>query len=254
MEVLQCVECHTLSGNAPRALRLAPRGLISSASYRNNCARCHGLEFDYRIEQPAPHDKPEVVRAAVRAALQTYIAAHPGDVSKPDDPRRLPLNFPRVPEPPARNADEWVARRADNAERLLWERCRTCHTAVSRGPGSDPSRPVTTSRVAPRLGSDPGRSVTTSALPAFAASNITTRWLTRATFDHSPHRMVRCGDCHAAERSQLTADVLMPNLATCATCHAPSRGAEARCFECHAYHDWSKSHAVTPAFTLTDFK
>ena len=78
--------------------------------------------------------------------------------------------------------------------------------------------------------------------------------MTRASFDHAPHLMVQCADCHAAEGSQLTADVLMPKQATCATCHAPSRGAESRCFECHQYHDWSKSHAVTPAFKLSDFK
>lgn len=239
IEILQCTDCHRAA-----AVRLPPEGgshavrigLISPANYAQNCARCHGLEFDYRVEQPAPHDMPEVVRAAVRTALQTYITAHPADISRPDDPWRLPLNFARPPEPPARNAAEWVARRAHNAERLLWGRCRTCHTEVSPSPGSDPGRPVTTST------------------PAFAASNITTRWMARAAFDHTPHLMVQCGDCHAAERSQLTSDVLMPKQATCATCHAPSRGAEARCFECHQYHDWSTSHAVTPAFKLTDFK
>ena len=78
--------------------------------------------------------------------------------------------------------------------------------------------------------------------------------MTHATFDHKPHLMIQCADCHAAETSQLTSDVLMPTQATCATCHAPRRGAETRCFECHAYHDWSKTHPVTPSYSLTDFK
>jgi hypothetical protein len=256
IEILQCTDCHKPSGDAPRAHRPpripdpAPRapsaGVMSTVNYAQNCARCHGLEFDYRIEQPAPHDTPEVVRAAVRTALRNYIAAHPGEISKADDPRRVPLNFPRAPEPPTRNAAEWVARRANNAERLLWSRCDMCHV---RGK----TVTVTVSQAQPVA--DPGRSVSVPVSgPAFAASNLTTRWMPRAAFDHTPHLIVQCGDCHAAESSRLTSDVLMPNQATCATCHAPSRGAEARCFECHQYHDWRKSHAVRPAFKLTDFK
>lgn len=238
VEVLKCVDCHKAE---PRTRGLGPRtsdlGSMSPANYAQNCARCHTLDFDYRIDRPAPHDQPEVVAAAVNAALQDYIAAHPDEVGKPDDPRRLPLNFPRPPEPPARNAVEWVARRAANAERLLWSRCDVCHARTGQ-PGVDSRQPV-------------GVPVS---LPAFAASNMTSRWMTRASFDHRPHLVVQCVDCHAAETSQLTSDVLMPKQATCAACHASSRGAEARCFECHHYHQWSKSHAVSPAFRLSDFK
>jgi len=76
----------------------------------------------------------------------------------------------------------------------------------------------------------------------------------RASFDHGPHLMVKCGDCHAAQASTKTSDVLLPNQAVCATCHAPAKGAESRCFECHGYHDWSKAHRVAPAYSLSDFK
>lgn len=233
VEVLQCTDCHRVAASAVPpggGTQAGGVGVASRANYPQNCARCHGLEFDYRVEQPAPHDKPEVVQEAVRTALRTYIASHPDEIDKPDDPRRLPLNFPRPPEPPARSAAEWVARRGANAERLLWSRCEVCHVRIAGSAG------------VPR------------SVPTYAASNITARWMTRATFGHRPHLMVQCTDCHAADRSQLTADVLMPKQATCATCHAPSKGAEARCFECHRYHDWSKSHAVSPAFKLTDFK
>ena len=99
-------------------------------------------------------------------------------------------------------------------------------------------------------------------LPVYAASNLTKHWMPRAAFDHTPHVMVSCSSCHAAEASTKTSDVLMPNQAVCATCHAPSKGAlglgsgqaESRCFECHQYHDWKKSHPVTPPYSLTDFK
>jgi predicted CXXCH cytochrome family protein len=99
-------------------------------------------------------------------------------------------------------------------------------------------------------------------LPVYAASNLTKQWMPRAAFDHTPHLMVNCSSCHAANASTKTSDVLMPNQAVCATCHAPSKGAlglgsgqaESRCFECHQYHDWKKSHPVTPSYSLTDFK
>jgi predicted CXXCH cytochrome family protein len=84
----------------------------------------------------------------------------------------------------------------------------------------------------------------------------------RAAFDHTPHLMATCSTCHLAEVSTKTSDVLMPAQAVCASCHAASRGgpqpaagqAESRCFECHRYHDWTKSRPVTPFYSLTDFK
>jgi hypothetical protein len=85
----------------------------------------------------------------------------------------------------------------------------------------------------------------------------------RAAFDHTPHAMVTCVSCHVGvQASTKTADVLLPNQALCATCHASSKKAlrlgsgqaESRCFECHQYHDWTKSHPVTPSYSLTDFK
>ena len=69
---------------------------MAPIAYQENCARCHPLFFDERIEQAAPHAKPEAVRAFVQQALLGYIQQHPGDISKPDSAfRRVPLNFPR---------------------------------------------------------------------------------------------------------------------------------------------------------------
>jgi len=72
------------------------------------------------IEQAAPHVKPETVRAFVRQTLGDYVRAHPGDMATPDSAfRRVPLTFPRPPEPPAETAEEWVTRRiAAETERL----------------------------------------------------------------------------------------------------------------------------------------
>ena len=241
-EKLECSACHKpeIIRASARAKAPARTGLMAPITFQENCARCHPLFFDERIEQAAPHAKPEAVRAFVQQALVGYIQEHPGDISKPDSAfRRVPLNFPRPAEPPARNAQEWVSRRAVADERILWNKtCAECHER------------------------DASATVAPDAVPVYAQSNITKQWMPRAGFDHTPHLMVTCQSCHAAEKSTKTSDVLMPNQATCASCHAPSKGAvrpnsgqaESRCFECHRYHDWTKTHPVRPSYSLTDFK
>jgi predicted CXXCH cytochrome family protein len=235
-ETLTCASCHKpeVGRTGAKARGPARTGLMAPVNYEQNCARCHPLFFDERIEQAVPHVKPGNVRAFVQQALVGYIREHPRDISKPDSAfRRMPLNFPRPPEPPARNAQEWVQRRAAADERLLWNKtCAECHERDARG--SEPP--------------------TSAGLPSYAPTNVTKQWMPRAAFDHTPHLMVKCSSCHAAEASTKTADVLLPNQTVCATCHAPSKGAESRCFECHQYHDWTKSHPVTPSYSLTDFK
>ena len=239
-ERLACTTCHT--PETVPAMRGAKRppatGLMTAATYQQNCAGCHPLFFDERLDRVAPHAEPAAVRTFVRQSLTEYIRDNPADISKPDSAlRRVPLNFPRPPEPPARTAEEWIARRAAADERLLWNKtCVECHTVTAGGPGSD--------------------------LPTYAPANITQRWMPRAAFNHSPHLMVSCTSCHAAEGSTKTSDVLLPSTAICATCHTGRRsrltgdhnGAESRCFECHRYHDWTKARPVGPSYTLGDLR
>jgi predicted CXXCH cytochrome family protein len=237
-ERLACTSCHTPEAAAATrgGKRPASAGSMKPIAYQQDCARCHPLFFDERVDRAAPHAEPAVVRPFVRQALEDYIRANPGDISKPDaGVRRVPLNFPRPPEPPARTAGDWVARRAAADERLLWNKtCAECHETSGQDRG----------------------------LPSYAPTNIPARWMPRAAFDHSPHLMVTCTSCHAAESSTRTSDVLLPSSAICASCHGGARRAllretmqaESRCFECHRYHDWTKARPVTPSYSLSDLK
>jgi hypothetical protein len=230
-ETLACTTCHQ-----PKLSRTGGAGtrvdnLMASVTFDRQCARCHPLFFDARIDLPVPHAHAKVVWPFVDQALRDYITANPRAISERDQPdRRLPLNFPRDPEPIARNADEWVQTRAIRAKSYLARACAYCH--VNPGPPDD----------------------RTTGLPVYRPSNLRTEWMPRATFDHGPHLMVECSACHRAENSRATADVLMPSKDTCATCHAPGKGASAQCIECHGYHDWSKAQPVKPHFKLTDFQ
>lgn len=232
-EPLECTACHKPEMSRAGSPQKMSGGLMASIDYEQQCARCHTLFFDERIDAEAPHDTLPVVRPFVEKALAEFIAANPGAIAEPDVPgRRVPLNFPRATESPARTPQEWVLRRTARAERLLTERtCAYCH-----GPASPAAAGATEG-------------------PRFQPTNLPSQWMPRAQFDHAPHLMVECASCHTgAETSRATADVLMPSVATCATCHAPSRGASSQCVECHGYHDWTKAQPVKPHFKLTDFQ
>jgi len=239
---LKCADCHRPPGVneswpfgtsgatlAPASFnssdRLPDRSYMEPVDYEKHCSTCHTLQFDRRFSESAPHKEPKVVYDFVLNKLTEYIAAHPAEIPLVDEPdKRLPT---RPPQPPARNAAEWVAQRMADAELLLWRKsCKECHSL------SYPNA--------------------YGALPAVAKSAITTRWLPHAEFDHETHQMVQCASCHAkVNNSRETSDVLIPGIQTCQQCHreGPDR-AEARCFECHAYHDWSKEKPVNGKYMV----
>jgi len=215
---LRCIDCHQ-----PRA-----RALMAPIDYGKHCASCHPLEFDRRFTEPAPHKEPQIVYDFVLAKLTSYIAAHPTEISLVDQPdKRLPT---RPPQPPARNAAEWVGQRMADAQLLLWRKsCLECH-ALTYPNGAE-------------------------ALPAVAKSALPARWFQHARFDHHAHQMVECVSCHAkARESEAASDILIPGIATCRQCHRSGvDAAESRCFECHTYHDWSKEKPVQGKYLVKQF-
>jgi hypothetical protein len=214
---LKCAECHQLS--------VDERSYMQPVNYEKHCAACHTLQFDRRFSESVPHKDPQVVYDFAHSKLAAYIAAHPAEIPLVDEPdKRLPT---RPPQPPARNATEWVQQRMTDAQLLLWRKsCKECH-ALSYPNGFE-------------------------ALPTVAKASITKRWLPHAEFDHKAHQMVECVSCHAkANQSRETSDVLLPGVQSCQQCHHSGKdAAEARCFECHAYHDWSKEKPVAGKFTI----
>ena len=211
---LVCADCHKSNGE-----RMAP------IVYETHCASCHPLYFDERITEAAPHKKPEIVLAFMKEQFTKYIAAHPDEVHKadPEDPRTM-----RPPRPPAKDAAEWIERRMDDTKLLMYRKsCVECHTLNFKdGPDKVPTVPV-------------------AAIPA--------RWFPKAEFDHEAHQMLVCTECHAkAPNSKLTSDVLIPGIDSCRQCHKPGAdSADAQCYECHVYHDWSKEKPVTGALKIS---
>lgn len=214
---LKCADCHQPSASG--------RAYMAPVNYMQHCSTCHTLQFDRRFGESVPHKEPQVVFEFVVKKLNEYIAAHPDQIHTVDEPdKRLPTR----PVPPVpRNAQEWVAQHLADAQLLLWRKaCKECH-ALSY-PGGPES------------------------LPLVAKAAIPTRWLPHASFDHTAHQLLACSSCHArANTSQETSDVLIPGIRVCRECHrSGANAAEARCFECHVYHDWSKEKPVNAGYTV----
>jgi hypothetical protein len=202
------------------------RAYIAPPTYVSACAGCHTLQFDKRFPQSVPHDTPEIVHAFVLQKFQQYIAGHPEELRVAGTGRNLPQQ-PISAAARVLTPQQWVMERVAESEELLWRKtCLQCHTLVY-SPGA--------------------------ALPAVAKSNITVRWFPHAVFNHDEHRLLKCVECHAgAAKSQETADILLPGKRICEQCHHAGReSAEARCFECHTYHDWSKEKRVNGNLTLS---
>jgi hypothetical protein len=62
----------------------------------------------------------------------------------------------------------------------------------------------------------------------------------KARFDHVKHRTNKCADCHAVTKSHSSADVAIPAIVDCRTCHAGNKAAPNKivstCVACHGFH------------------
>ena len=58
-------------------------------------------------------------------------------------------------------------------------------------------------------------------------------------FNHRAHKTETCESCHKAGASVSASDLLLPNLASCRTCHGGESAAgkvQSSCAMCHDYH------------------
>jgi hypothetical protein len=223
-EQLTCTSCH----------RPDARGAyMQPISYRQDCQRCHQLDFDDRLGvRTVPHPQaPEDVRRFLQAAYaEYYLLTHEAEM------RGRPA-FRRLPGAPPTREEIWVGDMTAKAEQYLYSRktkkCLLCH--VIEFPGTTAAATPAGTLAAPGLRS----------LPRVAKIAVPERWMPHSVFSHAPHNALikekGCVACHAgAETSDRTEHVLMPSINACRTCHYEPNGARAQCVECHVYHDKSK--------------
>lgn len=206
--VLECDACH-----------VPDRGKIGfePITMERHCADCHRLEFDPEdLQRVVPHGQPAEVAAVIRDhhAAKALDLRAPSLGALPNAPER------RRPGPPrTREEREFIARwTAAEGDRLVREvfdgrLCRYCHVVQETGD--------------PRLPWD------------VAPVNLQEHALSGAQFVHGAHEASACTDCHAATTSNLSTDVLLPDIENCRACHGdPGHGKQVTntCIDCHAYH------------------
>ena len=212
----------------------APTGStgIVPITYDATCTTsgCHALTFDSRRpDQVAPHAAPRRVREFLISVYSDRRAAN-------ESVRDQYLRLIRGAGQQSRAIDYSAQAQGAEvfAERYLYgTACKECHFVDAN------AKPV----------------------PAVTWRPMPERWLPNARFSHLDHQASDCQLCHgAAAASTVTADVLLPSIAVCRTCHGgtggaggspvpgtvvpavypapagPAGPAPVACLSCHGYH------------------
>jgi hypothetical protein len=200
---------------------------MAPVTYEAHCKECHELGFDEALpDRQAPHASPEAIRAYLG---RTYAELQHKPSSSAEERGWIPGRTARglSGAPPAQKVRE-----AEN--HLFGVTCRECHVISMEG----------------------------GPLPKIEKPAIPARWLDHALFSHKAHRMLACTACHAdASKSRETADVLLPGIGVCRSCHRGGDGpaseavgaAPARCSLCHLYHDKKEDRDWDGPLRIRDF-
>lgn len=203
--IMECGDCHTPE---PGGMGMQPIRM------ETHCAECHQLNFEPRDpERTVPHGKPKEVQL-ILTDYYAKVALEGGfdDPAAPAAVRRLP-GTPLAPEARA-EALAWAKARAEEAISTAFGKqlCGYCHAVVQGADGAwDVVKPM-----------------------------LADRWLAMGKFHHESHASVECGECHAAETSKEAADVLLPDIAKCQSCHggeSASAKVPSACVMCHDFHN-----------------
>lgn len=231
---LTCASCHEQD---------AAGRYMDPIRFDRHCAPCHTIDLPTLGGERVPHgDMPALVNHVDRHLLRELakelnraaasapaggaasFAFQPGagwiegarvESAATAQPRKT---GPKATEPAAArlDMDAWLAERQATAYITLVAACGKCHTAesITMPPPEPRGQPFD---VAP--------------------PNIPQRWLSRSVFSHRAHRALTCIQCHEqASTSRLTADIMLPSIASCRLCHAPAAGVRSDCVMCHIYH------------------
>jgi predicted CXXCH cytochrome family protein len=208
---LECKDCHEASADGTR---------FKPVEMEQSCAMCHNLAFDEigGTLRTLRHGQPAQVEADIRAVYRSTLPDRPFNLS--GMARRRPGNYVETEtrQDYIIGARAWPGR-ADEAVRAVFTQggaCYDCHTVTQTASGWQVKKIFQ---------------------PA--------RYMEKGWFDHKAHKGEDCSSCHNAKASNKATDLLLPDLASCRTCHVGENGAslksvktpvESGCSMCHDYH------------------
>lgn len=218
---LTCANCHDLSVDGEH---------FEEIKFELNCANsgCHELELDPRNR--LPHGLPDVTVSAIEGYYLRKFGDPDNINSTKTVERRRRLDQSNVDSKKCTDsayecAREMAARKIE--QQFTTTGCVTCHTINDVG-----------GEVLDRY--------------QVAVVKLNKDYHANASFDHLAHGVLvepggaeaftgdaSCVYCHAAPTSSSSADILIPTIDNCTTCHnGPERSLNAPlgCIDCHAYH------------------
>ena len=204
---LECASCHVpeISG-----------AYLEPVKMEEHCGDCHLLTFDsIAPKRMVSHGKPEEIYQEL-AEFYSALALKGGinDKTAPEVVRRRP-GTPLVNEKEKKEALEWADFKTKKSSRYLFSasQCGSCH------------------EITPNQKNASGYSV--------EPVKVTQIWQPKSVFDHGKHKDVACAECHAADTSMKSSDVLLPKIEGCQTCHGGEQATEkipSTCISCHGFH------------------
>ncbi len=210
--VLDCGDCHVPDAGGAK---------MRPVNFATMCHDCHTLGFDPLAPgREVPHGKvSEVIYTLNEYYARVALEGGYQDAKSPVivQERRRP-GAPPLSQQQQQEALAWAREQARSVTESLFtgRACTTCHKV------SPPRDAADTWHVAP--------------------VRVAGVWYADAKFTHAKHTTISCDDCHAARKSEVASDLLIPGIGNCRACHA---GAYAKdrvattCIACHEYHQSS---------------
>lgn len=215
---LSCAACHEPTEDKTK---------FKPINFEAHCERCHRMPigvFDVDLAQTSPE------------AAQTSVPH-----GRLDAVRGFLIDFYRKQNPDSTLAD--LGKQADDVNQELAGQ-------VIRPDGSRPLTPQAACGYCHVIDRRDSGTWNIKGTENPSKTLIPERWLPHSRFDHDPHRMMHCEDCHnGTSSSQVTGDILLPTIETCRRCHSDQaelrqppgvkytvQRARTNCIECHGYH------------------
>ena len=221
---LACANCHQPDG---------ANAHFQPIRFEKHCSTCHALQFDARNPQlRLPHGEPSGVRAYLRSLPTQYadLARRSGTTAQADTEKFVAEEMRLLRERAfsGENLEQQVFFASDPSKQL----------AVGAGIGNVSPR----ARFAGCAYCHEVKPGGADGLPQIARVFTPDRWLIRGEFNHAKHAIVGCTECHAAQTSRRTADIILPTKQSCTECHSPQGGVSQSCSTCHSYHTVHGAH------------
>lgn len=202
---LECSSCHSWNSE----------GEIKRVNFDDNCAECHRPTIPNSDRVTLPHGDLESLVSHVKkyyssVTVDSTLLEKPGNrrsLRRPGQKQPILKTEQKSPRSFKQMSDSAIK------EIVYYTGCNTCHEIMNES------------------GGDSGLSMQVKAIDKV-------RWYNKAVFSHETHSE-NCSDCHAAESSESSFDLLLPEISTCQNCHGGHFGltstAPSDCVTCHQF-------------------